>query len=173
MELYEAKYDALDIAAYCVNRCIDIGRPVSNLQLQKILYYVQANFLCKKNAPCFKDDIVNWMYGPVVEDVYNEYRINSAKKIVDRTTQKNITSIEKDSKGLYSINTQKVDIDFSAISADDMEIINDVCDRFSIFSGYDLISRTHSEAPWKNTHTYEIISNQSILAYFTNNATRL
>ena len=39
------KYSALDLAKYILQKCIDDSRPISNLQLQKILYYVQGEFL--------------------------------------------------------------------------------------------------------------------------------
>ena len=33
-------HEAMDVANYIVNYCIDSGHPVSNLKLQKLLYYV-------------------------------------------------------------------------------------------------------------------------------------
>lgn len=35
----------LDLAAYIVKHCLEKGKPVSNLQLQKILYFVQLESL--------------------------------------------------------------------------------------------------------------------------------
>lgn len=37
-------YDALDIAAYVVQHCHETGTTVSNLKLQKILYFCRLNF---------------------------------------------------------------------------------------------------------------------------------
>ena len=56
-------YNALDIARYIINYSIDNSYPVSNLKLQKLLYYVQANFLVNKNKQCFYQEILNWDYG--------------------------------------------------------------------------------------------------------------
>lgn len=66
-------YRALDIAKYVVDRCTTMEHPVSDLQLQKILYYIQLAFI--KNAKClaFNDDIEAWPYGPVVREVYNYF----------------------------------------------------------------------------------------------------
>ena len=51
-------HTALDIARYIINKCIDLGRPVSNLQLQKILYYVQGEYMKKNDGePLFSDEI--------------------------------------------------------------------------------------------------------------------
>ena len=37
-------YSALDVSKYIVSKCTRDGHPISNLQLQKILYYVQRAF---------------------------------------------------------------------------------------------------------------------------------
>ena len=36
---------ALDIAEYIINKCTVESYPISNLQLQKIMYYVQSDSL--------------------------------------------------------------------------------------------------------------------------------
>ena len=38
-------YTAMDLAKYIVSKCYYDGCPISNLQLQKILYYIQKEFL--------------------------------------------------------------------------------------------------------------------------------
>lgn len=66
-------YRAIDLSKYIVSKCIDDGHPISNLQLQKILYYIQKDFLSRKNVAAFSDDIEAWQFGPVVPDVYYYY----------------------------------------------------------------------------------------------------
>lgn len=39
--------DALTLAQYVVTKCVHDGCPISNLQLQKILYFIQAAALKK------------------------------------------------------------------------------------------------------------------------------
>ena len=62
-------YMAVQLARYIVSKCIQDGCPISNLQLQKILYYVQKEFL-KSGKPAFSDDLEAWQFGPVVPSVY-------------------------------------------------------------------------------------------------------
>lgn len=38
-------YSALLVAKHIIRRCDELGRTISNLKLQKILYFVQAEFL--------------------------------------------------------------------------------------------------------------------------------
>lgn len=65
-------YTAMDLSKYIISKCIKDGYPVSNLQLQKILYYIQKDFL-KRNEIAFPDNIEAWQLGPVVPNVYYHY----------------------------------------------------------------------------------------------------
>lgn len=67
-------YDALDITRYVIKYSNDQDYGVSNLKLQKILYFIQAYFLIQTNHPCFKESIEAWDFGPVVPDVYKQYK---------------------------------------------------------------------------------------------------
>lgn len=77
-------YDVMDIARYVINYCIDIGKPISNLKLQKLLYYIQTAFLLDKGKSCFNGIITKWRHGPVVVDVYNEFRKFIGEKIDEK-----------------------------------------------------------------------------------------
>ena len=63
-------YDALELAKYIVAKCIRDGCPISNLQLQKTLYFIQRQFLRNKGHVAFYDEIQAWQFGPVVRNVY-------------------------------------------------------------------------------------------------------
>jgi len=58
-----------------------MGHSVSNLKLQKILYFIQAEFLVVKGIPCFEEEIIAWGFGPVVLEVYHEYKVYGAAGI--------------------------------------------------------------------------------------------
>lgn len=64
---------AINLAIYIIEKCCKDGNPISNLQLQKILYYIQVAFLKQFHTPCFDDSIEAWRFGPVVRSVYNKY----------------------------------------------------------------------------------------------------
>jgi Uncharacterized phage-associated protein len=63
-------YKAIDLSKYIVSKCVRDNIPISNLQLQKILYYIQKEFLRDKGQVSFSDDIEAWQFGPVVPNVY-------------------------------------------------------------------------------------------------------
>lgn len=68
-----AKYTAREIAHYVIDTCTRDGRAISNLQLQKILYFVQLEYCKQAGSLLFADEFEAWQYGPVLPDVYDEY----------------------------------------------------------------------------------------------------
>lgn len=69
----EQKYSAMDIAKYAINRRYKSNRPISNLQLQKILYFLQVIFTAKTGFLLFPDQSEAWPYGPIIREVYVEF----------------------------------------------------------------------------------------------------
>lgn len=74
-------YSAYEIAKYVVTKCTEDNSPISNLQLQKILYFLQIEFLRNKGEQLFVDDFEAWQFGPVVPDVYYKFCGFGAMKI--------------------------------------------------------------------------------------------
>lgn len=65
-------FSALDLAKYSITRCVSNGNPISNLQLQKILYYIQKDFV-QRGDIAFLDTIEAWQFGPVVPVTYYQF----------------------------------------------------------------------------------------------------
>ena len=79
-------YRALDIAKYIINHEHEEGREISNLRLQKLLYFIQAKFIVETGKPCFSDPIEAWDFGPVVTSVYHEYKLFGSFDIASTDT---------------------------------------------------------------------------------------
>jgi len=71
--------EPLELAGYVVQKCINEGHPITNLQLQKILYFIQMQSIRASHG---KDMIMPnaefqaWRFGPVISDVYYAYCSN-------------------------------------------------------------------------------------------------
>ncbi len=76
-------YTAVDLSKYIVNKCVADGHPISNLQLQKILYYIQVEFL-KQGKTAFTDQIEAWQFGPVVPNAYYYFCGFGAMRITEQ-----------------------------------------------------------------------------------------
>jgi uncharacterized phage-associated protein len=66
---------AHEIAKYFVSLVDEeAGDSISNLKLQKLLYYAQGANLALRDEPLFPEAIKAWVHGPVVPQVYHEYK---------------------------------------------------------------------------------------------------
>ena len=140
-------YSALDIAKWFlnINRAqmnFEDSEYITNLKLQKLLYYAQGYYLARKNDPLFKEDFIAWEHGPVIRKVYDEYKKNGAKGI-------------------------EYNEDFNISIDREAEIIlNEVYEKFGQFSAWKLRDMTHQEMPWRTTTRNDIISKEKIKEYF-------
>ena len=135
-------YKALDIANKIISKTdLEHGDTISNLKLQKMMYYQQGFHLAYFGTPLFDEDIVAWQYGPVVPSVYKEYK-----------------SFESN-----SISTSKEGI---SLSDDEEELFNNVYEEYNQFSAVALTKMTHEESPWKTTEINSVISRDKMMAFF-------
>ena len=119
---------ALDISEYIIYYIQSSGGIISPLKLQKILYFVQADFLVSTGNPCFSDEIFAYDYGPVVPSVYQKYKIYGGGFIPCR----------------YS--------DSFIISTNDKTRINEMIDLCQPYSATELTAIIQQQAPWKNNY---------------------
>lgn len=75
------KPTAYDVAAFVIKYSIAVGHPISNLQLQKILFMSQCESLGRTYETMFDDEIVAWQFGPVIRGVYNTYSYRGASSL--------------------------------------------------------------------------------------------
>jgi uncharacterized phage-associated protein len=126
-----AKYNALIIgkwfAAYAET---EEDTDVSNLRVQKLLYYAQGHYLVTKGTPLFDEAIQAWSHGPVVPEVYHSF-----KKF-----------------GSNPIKLEPSDsFTFSQIDEDTTQFLLEVWCYYGKYSTWALRNMTHNEPPWKNT----------------------
>ncbi len=114
---------------------------ITNLKLQKLLYFVQAISLMVFGKKAFPEKIIAWPYGPVVKEVYQRYRQNHASEI------KSEGNIKEVSSGLH-------------------KIIDEVVNCYGSIEANKLIDFTHEEEPWINTEIDKEIDIDLIKKYF-------
>lgn len=68
-----AFYSAMAVADFIIDFCSRKKEPVSNLRLQKLLYFTWVRFYEKTNRNLFYDPMYAWQLGPVVPEVYNNF----------------------------------------------------------------------------------------------------
>lgn len=140
-DVFEVANFFIDIA----NRSED--DQITNLKLNKLLYYAQGAFLARTGRTLFDVEIEAWDLGPVVPEVYRRYKVCGKMPIV--------------SEGEY-INT-------SSFAEDEMEVMLDVAREYGQYTGAKLVSITHRpNTPWSETRRLgdKVISTNRIKEYF-------
>lgn len=140
-------YQVLDICRYVINYSNERNYGVSNLKLQKILYFIQAYFLInsENKEPCFAERIEAWDLGPVVPEAYREYKQYGSGDIPSITTYFQF-------KAGNSWEPERVEYEGSLVADKDCKLINEVVDKFADYAASDLVKLTHNQAPWKDAY---------------------
>lgn len=139
-------YDVFKVANTLLKMGDEIGEPLSNMKLQKILYYEQGYHLAYFDTPLFNEDIHAWFYGSVVPCVYERYK-----------EYKN---------GLISYDEVDGEIEFK--NKREWIVFRNVFDALVAYSAIGLMRMTHSETPWMQADAKGngVITISSLKSYF-------
>jgi len=144
----EAPANILDIAQYAVSL---LPRGATYMQLQKIVFYAQAESLVHFKRPLFSEKIEAWAAGPVVRELFDAHR------------------------GLKYINDRKMG-EAANLSAEQKTCVDWAIEKYGKMDGDTLSHLTHIEDPWRKArkglaegeHSDQEISIGSILKYYSN-----
>lgn len=120
--------DCLNAARYFIIRAYEDGMEaeMTNMKVQKLLYYSQSLHLALYDEPLFDEEIQAWRYGPVCPPAYRFYSEFEAKQLP-------IPSKE-----------------FLLQVADDKKkLLEEIWQYFGSYHAYLLSDMTHLEFPWK------------------------
>ena len=139
---------AIEVARYFLSLTDEeAGELVSNLKLQKLLYYVQGFHLAIYDEPLFPEPLQAWAHGPVVEDVYHNY------------------------KGYGSSPIPPEEVDFDQFDDEVKEFLKGIYSEFGQYSAWKLREMTHVEPPWKDAYKEDLpgieITHKSLVDYFS------
>ena len=91
-------HDPRSIANFILDVADEIGRPASNLVLNKVAYFLHGAYLAQTRQPLIDARIEAWNYGPVFREIYHEFKsfkdlpITSRAQTINRITgQKQIS----------------------------------------------------------------------------------
>lgn len=137
------------VALYIINSKYDI----TNLALQKLLYYADAISMLKNKKELFDSNCQAWIHGPVYPGIYDKFKCFGREQIYDC-----------DLNEAY----------MNYITEEDRDIINYVLNNFAIYNGKILEFSTHREKPWmevregylEEENCNEIINKSRINQYF-------
>lgn len=145
------RIELMDVAAWFiarVNADEEYGENITNLRLQKLVYYAQGFSLAWYGQPLFDDAIEAWAHGPVVPRLYDRYEHYGAQPI---PTPPNF--------------------DLSDIDERVVELLEEVYQTYGQFSALGLRNLTREEAPWRNTPRSGVITHEAMKEFFAKSLT--
>jgi len=110
------------VADYFIKFANERGSFLSNLKLQKLVYYAQAWHLALHDTPLFKEDFEAWVHGPVIPELYQEYKKFGWQPIL------------KDANPELPENVEN--------------FLDEVAKEYFACDAYELEQMTHAEDPW-------------------------
>ncbi|MBE9118381.1 DUF4065 domain-containing protein [Lusitaniella coriacea LEGE 07157] len=120
--------DCLNVARYFIVRAYENGieAEMTNMKVQKLLYYAQSLHLALNDEPLFDEEIQAWRYGPVCPRAYRFYSKFEAQQLPIPTKE----SLQE-------------------ISEQENRLLEEVWEYFGGYHAFQLSDMTHVEFPWK------------------------
>jgi len=122
----DVPFNAQNIADHFLAVANECGSFISNLKLQKLIYYAQAWHLAIYDHPLFPEKFQAWVHGPVIPELYRTYKVFGSKPIV--------------AENAVRLNCDQETQDF----------FDELIDEYFGIDAYTLELLTHREDPWKN-----------------------
>ncbi|MEI6946615.1 type II toxin-antitoxin system antitoxin SocA domain-containing protein [Paraflavisolibacter sp. H34] len=101
-------YPATIIALAFVKKGIDTGKFVTQMKLQKMVYFAHGYHLAKYGSSLIVEEFEAWKFGPVVPSIYQAYKFYGSKPIT------NLEYVDLSSIALYTLDSRANDaIDYT------------------------------------------------------------
>lgn len=145
MTITSKNYSAIDIANYVISKSTNPtgADKVTNLKLQKILYFLQAAFLVERQESLIAESFQPWAYGPVVPEAYRFFNQFGYKPIERPVSEFTINTSDN------GFNVVENSFDEQRINAEDRELIDKYYQSISRYSAGQLIDLTHEQDFWQ------------------------
>lgn len=120
--------DCLNVARYFIVRAYEDGieAEMTNMKVQKLLYYAQSLHLALYDEPLFDEVIQAWRYGPVCPPAYRFYSEFEANQLPIPSKEFLLEIPDKEE-----------------------ELLEEIWEYFGGYHAYRLSDMTHLEFPWK------------------------
>lgn len=119
------------VANYFIALSNETGNLISNLKLQKLVYYAQAWHLANYSKELILEDFQAWVHGPVIPSLYGEYKSFGWKPIIRE-----------------DLNTEKFSEIKKQFSLETLSLLELVTTEYFGLTAFELERLTHNEDPW-------------------------
>jgi len=133
---------------------------LGKLKLMKLLYYLDFDFFEKYGNSVTGDEYLRFENGPVPRMAEKMIKKMDGREI--KITHKKIKQGLNDQQYIEALD----DFDINVFSKEEILILEDVASKWEKFSGSEMKTATHGEAPWISTKPDEVIDYN--LTYYRN-----
>ncbi|UGA43008.1 DUF4065 domain-containing protein [Bradyrhizobium quebecense] len=140
-------YDVRAIANLVLQTAERLDITVTNIAINKIVYFLHAWYVAKTGKPLVTAKIEAWHYGPVFRELYTQFKRFGASKISARATRRNpLTAQEEECP--------------SDVDPTDWEFLRPLLIRYLGMSSSSLIELSHTpDGPWDQVYNHSGESN--------------
>jgi uncharacterized phage-associated protein len=155
-------YDGRAIANFVLDYCDEKSKEVTNLSLQKIVYFCHVWSLINYSKPLVRHKFEAWEFGPVLPYLYQEFKAYGSKPILSRAKAMDRTTGQ--------IQDAKYDFPSEVIT-----LLKDITDFYSSIRAGHLVDLSHVEGgPWHKVWNHKgkvnpgmKIENSDILKFYS------
>ncbi len=133
------------VAEWIIRKFVELEECITNLKLQKLLYYAQGIGAGRFNSRLIPENFEAWEHGPVIPSIYHNYK-TSGNGALSINPSADITRINSNPKAL--------------------QILNETINAYGKYTAWVLRNKTHCESPWVETTQDSVIEFQKIYSYF-------
>ena len=127
------------VANEVLDRAEQRGREVTNLDMQKIVYFLHGHYLSRHGRPLVEDEFEAWNYGPVHRVLYNAFRAYEATAIEGRAQA--FDPVRRIARELPQLTDPEV-----------LALMDEILGAYLDIPTFDLVEMTHKPGtPWSRT----------------------
>jgi len=143
-------YDVRAVANFVLDLAETLGKPVTNMHINKIVYFLHVDYLVAFDAPLVGAKIEAWTHGPVFRELYREFKDAGETGITKRATYLDPTTGEKKTARW-------------GFPEKEEKFLADLVKRYVVLSASTLRSHSHVEdGPWDQAWNHEGRANASM-----------
>jgi uncharacterized phage-associated protein len=145
--IIQMPYDVRSVANLVLDFAEQLRAEVSNITINKIVFFLHAWYLAKTGKPLVSAKIEAWDYGPVFRELYWEFKVFGKEPITSRAMRRNPQTAEKE-----------VSVDH--IAPDDLNFLRPLLERYVQMPAGKLVELSHVKGgPWDQVYNHPGESN--------------
>lgn len=145
-------YPVTQIAKFLLKKADSDKVEVTQLKLQKMLYYAQGWYLANFDKPLFNERILAWKFGPAIDEIYQKYKSFGKQPITQVVEDSEISDLDEATKSF----------------------LTELWDVYKPYSSGQLVTSTHLETPWniaredieRGENSESVITTESLKDFF-------